>query len=55
MKRRNITLDRRSRKRVCECDGELEFMGVGYDFKPRTRCLKCGKEHAGIAGTKEEM
>lgn len=52
MKRRNITLERRSSNRVCECGGNLEFMGVGYDFKTYTRCLECGKEHAGIAGTK---
>lgn len=47
----DITLERRS-KRVCECGGELEFVGVGYDFKPRTRCMKCGKEHTGVTGTK---
>ena len=53
MKKRNITLGRRSSKRVCECGGELKFLGVDYSFKPNTRCLKCGKEHVGIDGTKE--
>ena len=53
MKKRNITLGRRSSKRVCECGGELKFLFVDYSFKPHTSCLKCGKEHVGIDGTKE--
>ena len=53
MKKQKITLDRDNSKRVCECGGELEFMGVGYDFRIYTRCLKCGKEHVGIARTKK--
>lgn len=53
MKRRNITLDRDRNKRVCECGGDLKFLGVDYSFKPHTFCLKCGKEHIGIEGTKE--
>ena len=52
MKRRNLTLDRDSNKRVCECGGRLKFLCVGYDLLPRTRCQKCGKEHTGITGTK---
>ena len=52
MKKRDFTLDRGRNKRVCECGGELKFMGVGYDLKPYRRCLKCGKEHAGVTGTK---
>lgn len=52
MKRRNITLERSSKKRVCECGGEIKFLGVGYDLKPYTRCVKCGKDHVGITGTK---
>ena len=52
MKRRKTTLDRDSNKRVCECGGKLKFIGVGYDFKPYTRCLRCGKDHIGIEGTK---
>ena len=55
MKRRNITLDRRSKNRVCECGGELKFLGVDYSFMPHVRCLKCGKEHVGTAGTKKAM
>ena len=53
MKKREFTLDRGRNKRVCECGGELKFLGIGYDFKPHTRCMKCGKNHVGIAGTKE--
>ena len=52
MKKREFTLDRGRKKRVCECGGELKFLGVGYDLKPYTSCLKCGKEHVGIEGTK---
>ena len=52
MSKRDFTLDRGSKKRVCECGGELKFLCVGYDLKPYTRCLKCGKEHVGIEGTK---
>lgn len=54
MKKRDFCIDRSRNKRVCECGGNLEFMGVDYDFRPRTRCLKCGKEHVGITGTKKE-
>ena len=52
MKRRNLTLDRRTKKRECECGGELKFLYIDDNFTPHTRCLKCGKEHAGITGTK---
>ena len=54
MKKRKLTLDRDNDKRVCECGGELKFLGVDYGFKPHTRCMKCGKEHVGIKGTKRE-
>ena len=53
MKKKDFTLGRSRKKRVCECGGDLKFLGVGYDLKPYTRCLKCGKEHVGIEGTKE--
>ena len=53
MKKRDFTLDRGRNKRVCECGGELKLFGVDYSFRPHTRCLKCGKEHIGIDGTKE--
>ena len=53
MKKRDLTLDRGRKKRVCECGGELKLMGVDYSFMPHTRCLKCGKEHIGIAGTRK--
>ena len=53
MKKRKLTLDRDNDKRVCECGGELKFLGVDYGFKPHTRCLDCGKEHIGLAGTKK--
>ena len=52
MKRRNLTLDRRAKKRICECGGEIKFLYIDGNLTPHTRCLKCGKEHAGIAGTK---
>lgn len=52
MKIRNFTLDRRTEKRVCECGGKLKFLYIDGNFTPHTRCLKCGKEHVGIAGTK---
>ena len=55
MKKRDFTLDRRLNKRICECGGDLKFLGVDYNFRPHVRCLKCGKEHVGIAGTKEAM
>ena len=54
MNKRDLTLDRSRKKRVCECGGELKFLGVDYSFRPHTRCLKCGKEHIGLEGTKEE-
>lgn len=53
MSKRDFTLDRGSKKRVCECGGKLKFIGVGYDLKPYTSCMKCGNEHVGITGTKE--
>ena len=53
MKKRNSTLDRGRKKRVCECGGELKFLGVDYSFKPHALCLKCGKERIGTEGTKE--
>ena len=53
MKKRNFTLDRRTKKRVCECGGELKFLYIDYSFKPHARCLKCGKEYIGLAGTKK--
>ena len=53
MNKRDLTLDRSRKKRVCECGGEIKFLGVDYSFRPHTRCLKCGKEHIGIDGTKE--
>lgn len=53
MKKRDLTLDRSRNKRVCECGGNLKFMGVDYNFMPHTRCLKCGKECIGTAGTKK--
>ena len=55
MKKRDLCIDRNRNKRVCECGGNLEFMGVDYDFRPHTRCLKCGKEHIGITGTKKAI
>ena len=54
MKKRKFTLDRDNDKRICECGGELKFLGVDYGFKPHTHCMKCGKEHVGIEGTKRE-
>ena len=54
MKKRDFTLDRGRNKRVCECGGELKFMGVDYSFRPHTRCIKCGKENVGISGTRKE-
>ena len=54
MKKRDFTVDRGRNKRVCECGGELEFLGVDYGFRPHVRCLKCGKEHIGIEGTKRK-
>lgn len=53
MKKREFTLDRGRNKRVCECGGELKFLGIDYDLKPHTRCMKCGKENIGIEGTKK--
>lgn len=53
MKKQDFTLDRSVNKRLCECGGELELLGIDYDFKPHTRCMKCGKEHIGIEGTKK--
>lgn len=53
MSKRDFTLDRGSKKRVCECGGELKFLSVDYSFMPHTRCLKCGKERIGLEGTKE--
>ena len=53
MKKRDFTLDRGRKKRVCECGGELKFLCVDYNFRPHTLCLKCGKEHVGVTGTKE--
>lgn len=53
MKKREFTLDRGCNKRVCECGGELKFLGIDYDLKPHTRCMKCGKENIGIEGTKK--
>ena len=52
MNKRNFTIDRRTKKRICECGGELKFLYIDDNFTPHTRCLKCGKEHAGITGTK---
>ena len=54
MKKRKITLNRDNNKRVCECGGELKFLGVDYDFRTHVRCMSCGKEHIGIEGTKRE-
>lgn len=52
MSKRDFMLDRGSKKRVCECGGELKFLSVDYSFMPHTRCLKCGKKHIGVKGTK---
>ena len=52
MKKRNFTTDRSSNKRVCECGGELEFLGVDYDFRTHVRCIAWGQEHIGVEGTK---
>ena len=53
MKRRDFTLDRSRNKRVCECGGDLRFLGVDYSFRPHASCPNCGKEHVGFEGTKE--
>lgn len=53
MKNRDFTLKRSANKRLCECGGELKLLGIDYDFKPHTRCMKCGEEHIGIEGTKK--
>lgn len=53
MKKRDLTLDRSRKKRVCECGGELKFLGVDYSFRPHAICLKCGNEHIRLEGTKE--
>ena len=52
MKKRSFTFDRSRNKRICECGGELEFLGVDYDFRTHVRCLTCGQEHIGVEGTK---
>ena len=52
MNKRDLTLDRSRKKRVCECGGELKLLGVDYSFVPHTICLKCGKKHIGVKGTK---
>jgi hypothetical protein len=51
--RRKLALERRE-KRVCECGGDLDFLHVGGDFLPRTRCRRCGALHIGLEGTKKE-
>lgn len=53
MSKRDFTLDRSRKKRVCECGGELKLLGVDYSFRPHASCLKCGKERIGFEGTKE--
>ena len=53
MVKRDFALERSCNKRVCKCGGELELIGIDSDFRPHTRCIKCGMEHIGIDGTKK--
>ena len=53
MIKKDFTLERSCNKRVCKCGGELELIGIDYDFRPHTRCIKCGIKHIGIDGTKK--
>lgn len=53
MKKRGMSLNRRGTKRVCECGGELELVGVDGAFMVRARCVRCGEVHVGTGRTKE--
>lgn len=52
MKKRCMSLNRRGTKRVCECGGELEIVGIDGAFMVRARCFRCGEVHVGTGKTK---